>query len=95
MWHETWELLIAGLGSAIAIVIATFAIIQAKSSETQADSAKIQTNILKEQFESSHRPWIGGADGTGVTLLSNPLRVRFTYKNFGGVLQFHLLKEGK
>jgi len=90
MFHETYELIIAGLGAAVAIVIAIYAIIQANSSKSQANTASIQTELLKKEFDLVNRPWVGSSDAA---LNTKDTSLNFYYHNYGNLLARNLIEK--
>ena len=78
------EIAIGGILSAIAaIAIAIFAIISARTSKIHADLAKTQTDIMKKEFLTTHRPWVGPDEGMVNDVIR--LSLKFKYKNFGSI----------
>lgn len=98
MWEE-WQLVISALSSAVAIIIASFAITQARATEKQAESSKIQaesartqTAIMKQQLENTLRPWLGPSDQMGIDYKKN-YEMRIEYTNYGSIPAVNIIEK--
>jgi len=78
MFHETYELIIAGLGAIVAIIVASVAI--------------IHTSLLKKEFDTINRPWVGSDDDTFVND-NKDRRILFHYTNHGNIVATSLVEK--